>query len=240
MRKAKPFVSGADMWRDSVKTYGVIGARCSCLRYLETQANHPNLEEKVFCQQLREAMSAERNYTNADVYPYTEKRAVSEGNTELYNQSKQVNHLCAGDIAEALYRCEYGDGTHDFNTALNALTDHYGMERVRFVLVSLVNADAVLGRYPFELRRWAQDNSYSNNDSKSDFRLRTHPVIIAGLINRMRELPVELTDNLVPAVAKKPSLLGKLDDNKRKVERDKAANKDKPATKKRGETEVTS
>ena len=41
------------------------------------------------------------------------------------------------------------------------------------------------------------------------------------------------------AADKKPSLLGKLDDNKQKVERDKAANKDKPATKKRGSTEVT-
>ena len=41
------------------------------------------------------------------------------------------------------------------------------------------------------------------------------------------------------ATDKKPSLLGKLDDNKQKVERDKAANKDKPATKKRGDTEVT-
>jgi hypothetical protein len=38
---------------------------------------------------------------------------------------------------------------------------------------------------------------------------------------------------------KKPSLLGKLDDNKQKVERDKAANKDKPKTKKRRDTEVT-
>ena len=41
------------------------------------------------------------------------------------------------------------------------------------------------------------------------------------------------------ASKRKPSLLGKLDDNKQKVERDKAANKDKPTIKKRGSKEVT-
>ena len=230
--------SGADMWRDYTVRHGVVAAHCICQRYLRGQSRTTDASEREFCRELRDAMANERGWKHIDVYRHDAGCAEQSGDKAIYTESRQINQLCAGDISQAISFCEYGDGSVDFKTASIALAERYGVERLRFVLACEISADSSLDRYPDDLRQWAREVNIPENHN--DFNMRERPENLSGLIAELRGMGAleQKKDALVFSGGKKPSLLGNLDKNKQKVERDKAAKKDKPANQNRGIKEV--
>lgn len=240
--KAKPFDSGADMWNDYTMRYGIVGAHCVCQRYLKSQSRNEDASEKEFCRQLQDAMASMsmRKKTDVSVYPYSAEYAELNGETELFTISHKTNLLCADEINTAISVCEYGDGSVDFKTALTALTERYGLERLSFVLACEFNSVSGKHSYPDILHIWEQGVLIPENHNGFDIELR--PVILTGLINELRCMEARLAPHDYATDfmhGKKPSLLGKLDDNKQKVVRDRESKKDQTVTCKRGDTEVT-
>ena len=180
--------SGFDMWRDYKERYGIITAYCICRRYLKTQT--VDVTEQEFCQQLRDAMTAEPNMTDVDVYRHSKNFA--ELNSEIYSfeKSYRTNHLCAGDIDEAVNACSYGDGSVDYQDALTALTTRYGLERLRFVLGCEIRSDFTFQRYPKEFYTWA--NEMKIHENYGSYEIRTRPEVLSGLITELLQTEREM------------------------------------------------
>ena len=214
--------SGSEMWNDNAAKFGVITARVICLNYLAMQAQTTDATEMAFCRQLQGTMAAAHNMTDVAVYNHNAAYAEIEGKTGIYIQSDKANHLCAGDIDIAIDACSYGDGAAvDYNLALTALTDQYGLDRLRFVLACEVNFDSLFGRYPNDLYQWARDMKIHENYGRMG--VRTRPEYLLGLIEELRKME---------PVMEKPSVLAALDEGKERVARADAARaeQNKPPT----------
>jgi hypothetical protein len=120
------------------------------------------------------------------VYKHSKQFAAQHGETELFLESFKANKLCARDIEEAVRACEYGDGSHDFKYAIDALAAQYGPERVSLVLVCEVMRDAEHILYPVELHAWAQGccsgEYHVNPEFGGGLGVRTSPGILSELI----------------------------------------------------------
>ena len=182
---AEPNATGADMWRENAESYGAITARVISHSYLKMHEQYPDPEERLFCEQLREAMEASPNSRHVDVYMWSEKGAKLRNEGHIYNASMWANERCAEHIDDAIHTTQFGDGSHDFRLALAAVVDHYGSQRVSMVLKCAVLHDAPFGRYPGEINRWARD--FSKPDHFGNFGIRTRPSVLAGLIGELRK-----------------------------------------------------
>ena len=175
--------SGSTMWEDHKAHYGVITARIMCLRYLDLQANKTDPEEQEFCRELREAMAMERNYSDKPLYRKSWEEAQRDGKAELFRESDLINGWCVGEIDEAIRACEYGDGSHKLEPAVQALLEHYGSERLAFVLA-------------IEVRRYRDEFSIENRDWSDRFdiqsgfagsNIRTRSAVLDEFITCLRE-----------------------------------------------------
>lgn len=126
--------TGFDMWQDYKNQYGVITARIMCLRYLDLQARTTDEYERAFCRELREAMTMERNMKDEPYYKASFDYARSNGEDTLFYDSETANIMCANEINDAIRACEYGDGSHKLEPAIQAILEQYGAERPGFVL----------------------------------------------------------------------------------------------------------
>jgi hypothetical protein len=163
--------SGHDMWNDHKAHYGVITARIMCLRYLDLQAGKTDPEERQFCRELREAMSAEPNLKDQAFYPHSYETALLGGEAEMYNDSEMANIWCAGEIDDAIKACEYGDGSHRLKPAVQAFIDHCSAERLSFVLALEVRRHE--SGFSAANRDWARGVDIQNSFSHSGIRART-------------------------------------------------------------------
>ena len=175
--------TGYDMWEDHKNLYGGITARIMCLRYLDMQANKKDPEEQEFCRQLREAMAMVNVLAEKGVYRKSWEDAQRDGEVELYNDSEFANKWCAGEIDDAIRACEYGDGTHKLEPAVQALLDQYGAERLNFILAVEVrrNEDS----FSPNVRAWAHGLDVQNGFA--DCGIRTHSVVLDEFITCLRE-----------------------------------------------------
>ena len=146
------YASGADMWRDTVAMRGLLEARIITHSYLDLQARNPDITERLFCEQAREAMALDFSYTKTEIY-WLPSRKFAEvcGNLETFDTNIKVNRLCAGDIAEAIRQVEYGKTDNGFKYAISALVDHYSFECLVLVLKSEIYADLNYGNFSDEL-----------------------------------------------------------------------------------------
>ena len=188
LSKFESYGSGFDMWRDAAIGYGMIPARIMCNQYLKMQEKQCATDpvEAQFCQELRDGMAAGLKFDNIPVYRHDARLAELRGELDLYNKSIDINSRCAEDIDVAIHAVEYGDGTHDFDRALVALTEQYGVERVRCVLAAEANWHGIMGNVSKDTCDWAQSFKL-HEDFHSDYHLRTHPEIFEGLITELRK-----------------------------------------------------
>jgi len=150
--------TGHDMWDDHKNQYGIITARIMCLRYLDMQANRKDPEERQFCAELREAMTMERNFADKPLYRKSWEDAQRDGEVELFRDSDLTNGWCAGEIDEAIRACEYGDGSHKLEPAVQAMLEHCGEERLAFILA--VEVRRYRDEFSDENRAWSTVSIY--------------------------------------------------------------------------------
>lgn len=175
--------SGYDMWRDHKAHYGVITARIMCLRYLDLQSNKTDPEEREFCRELREAMAMEPNLADKAVYRKSWNDAQRDGEVEQFNDSDMANKWCAGEINDAIRACEYGDGSHKLQPAVQALLEHCGPNRLSFVLaVEVRRRGASLSA---ENRAWAREFDIQN--SFIGYDIGAYSIVLDEFITCLRE-----------------------------------------------------
>jgi hypothetical protein len=150
----------------------------------------------------------------------------------------QLHKECASAIDETLNAVRTpgktaGTATYDLNTALNNLNSKFGDECVSVVLAAIVAKNDYDGRYSNANKVWANGfDTVEIEDTQHSIRyctVNTHPTVLDGLVSKVREK--------TPVI--KPNLHDRIEVGKKKAAAKKAESRDKPATKKKNQQEVT-
>ena len=160
------------------------------------------------------------------VYRHPPETARESDELDLYRQSLKLNRECAAAVDKAISDSNYKPQHYDLKAAAKTAVEAYGAERVEWVLANTVQKQHYDGRYSSSNKAWAKD--FDIPEKASDFHCSAHPVLLDGLISRVRE---------------KPSLLATLEANEQKSREQFGGQKPEPGRdtpKKDKKTEVDS
>lgn len=104
------YETGADFWKDTVKTYGLSEATVICGNYMQTQLSAESKQEKQFCKELFSAFyedTAGNLHPDQVVYPYDYARAADRLEASFYHESSKRNTECAQAIDSAIHASCY-------------------------------------------------------------------------------------------------------------------------------------
>ena len=125
------------------------------------------------------------------IYPYSAAYAREHGETEAYRQSKKENISCC-DAIEEVIRKRF-DGMHLAYDAAKVVLEEYGAERMSYVLANTVRHFSWDNRFSVENRKWAEsipvfeDKDPWGEERNVDFVVNSHPAVLDGFINLLRE-----------------------------------------------------
>lgn len=125
------------------------------------------------------------------IYPYSAAYAREHGETEEYRQSQKENISCR-DAIEDVIRTRF-DGIHLAYDAAKVVLDEYGAERMSYVLANTVRHFSGDNRFSVENRKWAEsipvfeDKDPWGEERNADFVVNSHPAVLDGFINLLRE-----------------------------------------------------
>lgn len=125
------------------------------------------------------------------IYPYSAAYAREHGETEAYRQSKKENISCRDAIEEVIRR--QFDGMHLASDAAKVVLEEYGAERMSYVLANNVRHFSWDNRFSVENRKWAEsipvfeDQDPWGEERNVDFVVNSHPAVLDGFINLLRE-----------------------------------------------------
>lgn len=125
------------------------------------------------------------------IYPYSAAYAREHGETEAYRQSEKENISCR-DAIEEVIRTRF-DGIHLASDAAKVVLDEYGAERMSYVLANTVRHFSWDNRFSVENRKWAEsipvfeDKDPWGEERNADFVVNSHPAVLDGFINLLRE-----------------------------------------------------
>ena len=125
------------------------------------------------------------------IYPYSAAYAREHGETEAYRQSKKENISCRDAIEEVIRR--QFDGMHLASDAAKVVLEEYGAERMSYVLANTVRHFSWDNRFSVENRKWAEsipvfeDQDPWGEERNADFVVNSHPAVLDGFINLLRE-----------------------------------------------------
>lgn len=142
----------------------------------------------------------------------------------------KLERECASAIDKEVSAVRYdempGSARYNLKGAIDRLNFHFGAERVTAVLAAVVIINDNDGRFSHTNKQWAASVPNTPVDVVRRCEIKTHPAVLDGLVDKARESTSRSRET-------KPDLLGKINDNKQKVERDKAANTDVPTNKRK-------
>lgn len=121
------------------------------------------------------------------IYPHPLEYAKENGELEAYWGSAKVNRECAAAIDKAITASNYELYHYDLSEALNAVTKEFGLDRVAWVVADVIQASEHDGRYSRANKEWAQDASVPREKIR-DFTLRSHPVVLDGFADKVRQV----------------------------------------------------
>ena len=125
------------------------------------------------------------------IYPHSAAYAREHGETEAYRQSKKENISCRDAIEEVIRR--QFDGMHLASDAAKVVLEEYGAERMSYVLANTVRHFSWDNRFSVENRKWAEsipvfeDKDPWGEERNADFVVNSHPAVLDGFINLLRE-----------------------------------------------------
>jgi hypothetical protein len=127
------------------------------------------------------------NKKNLPVYVNSFETAKQNNEIDLYHISRQKNIDCAYAIDEAVSESYKGDYIYDIKSAVKSVISEFGFERTNFVLANDLKSRDYDGRFSNENKKWAQTFYFPQNEEKMYSVINTHPSILDGFINRLRE-----------------------------------------------------
>jgi hypothetical protein len=121
-----------------------------------------------------------------NIYFETADKAIERGELEQFRISKKANIECSEAIDHAI-------AENFYNFVLNKgfeadLIATYGIERVTLICAFTVANNEYDGRYSFYTKKWAKSFIFPLNFKINELFLRSHPVLIDTLINRLRKI----------------------------------------------------
>ena len=125
------------------------------------------------------------------IYPHSAAYAREHGETEAYRQSKKENISCR-DAIEDVIRKRF-DGMRLASDAAKVVLEEYGAERMSYVLANTVRHFSWDNRFSVENRKWAEsipvfeDKDPWGEERNADFVVNSHPAVLDGFINLLRE-----------------------------------------------------
>lgn len=125
------------------------------------------------------------------IYPHSAAYAREHGEIEAYRQSKIENISCRDAIEEVIRR--QFDGMHLASDAAKVVLEEYGAERMSYVLANTVRHFSWDNRFSVENRKWAEsipvfeDQDPWGEEKNVDFVVNSHPAVLDGFINLLRE-----------------------------------------------------
>ena len=138
---------------------------------------------KDYCENYHSAVMS--GDTKMPVYLKTSQYALGHDEFEQYQASRNISEECRDAIDKAI--SENFDGLRLKDGWLNAITDEYGEERVRYILATTIRENLGDGRYSPENKGWAENISISESaDERRNCCLHTHPAIIDGVVRMVR------------------------------------------------------
>ena len=130
-------------------------------------------------------------WDNPEIINAAEQVDVKHGETEAYRQSKKENISCR-DAIEEVIRNRF-DGMHLASDAAKVVLEEYGAERMSYVLANTVRHFSWDNRFSVENRKWAEsipvfeDKDPWGEERNADFVVNSHPAVLDGFINLLRE-----------------------------------------------------
>lgn len=88
------------------------------------------------------------------IYPHSYDRAYTQGETDQYRESSQLNEECAQAIKKAI--AENFDGYHLKHYTSDAVIQQFGLDRVKLVLASSIQRFSEDGRISQDNKAWAK------------------------------------------------------------------------------------
>lgn len=124
-----------------------------------------------------------------DIYYNSLEVAQGNGELEQYYESRNENIVCARAIDSAITDSNYELYHYDLGSAAQKMIEEYGMERVKLVLANTVDYMDYDGRFSTDNKKWGAAIFVHDGDkrNRSSYLLKTHPAILDGFINRVRD-----------------------------------------------------
>lgn len=120
------------------------------------------------------------------LYPYSATEARSQNELALWRASHHANVNCARDIEEGI-RTHF-DGAHLDDSFLQPLVTKWGYKRINFVLSNTLQELSYDGRFSRSNQEWAKTTYIPpDGDHNSSFVVKSHPAVLDGFVNMMRE-----------------------------------------------------
>ena len=125
------------------------------------------------------------------IYPHSAAYAREHGEIEAYRKYKKENISCRDAIEEVIRR--QFDGMHLASDAAKVVLEEYGTERMSYVLANTVRHFSWDNRFSVENRKWAEsipvfeDKDLWGEERNVDFVVNSHPAVLDGFINLLRE-----------------------------------------------------
>lgn len=167
----------------------------SVAEYLQARLGQElSREENSHCRQLfADAFTATAGIADPEklVYPYDYSQADQRVNRTLYHESRRRNIDCARAMEAAISGSNYKLHHYNLDIAAMVVLQQYGFPRVNAVLAHCIRRQSWDGRYSDENKQWAGAFDLSER-AFEQVHMDTHPILIDGFANHVRELHDEL------------------------------------------------
>ncbi|MDL2233180.1 DUF3849 domain-containing protein [Ruminococcaceae bacterium OttesenSCG-928-L11] len=121
------------------------------------------------------------------VYRESIPYAREHGELDQYRDDVKLNTECRDAIHDAINESRYDSNFYKMKDAAKQVLDTYGAERVELILAKVVQGADWDGRYSRQNKEWAK--GFEIPQSMKDIYSNTHPCLLDGFLDKVREKP---------------------------------------------------
>lgn len=121
------------------------------------------------------------------VYRESFAYAHENGEAERYVADGNLSVECKNAIDTAINESRYDTNHYKMKDAVKQVVDEYGSERVELLMAKIVQGADWDGRYSKQNKDWAK--GFEVPESMKDVYSNTHPCLLDGFLNKVREKP---------------------------------------------------
>lgn len=119
------------------------------------------------------------------LFRYSWEEAKRNKAEQDWRLSQNENYRCARDIEKAIN--ENFDGKHLNGDCVKPVLEQYGFNRVMWVLAATLKEQSHDGRFSPENKSWSDTFYIPKEKGRREYEVRSHPAVLDGFINRVRE-----------------------------------------------------